>query len=381
MLALLLPLLGAAAVPADASAGVPVVAPINGVAVPDSYIVEVREGVDPTAVARLAGVTPRYVYTEALNGFAGTFSKAEVAVLQRLPQVTHIEQVQVVSKSTTQNTVFSGWDVWGLDRIDQNLLPLSSTYTYNSNGAGVTAYVFDSGARFSHLVFNGRASSVYDAFGGNGTDCDGHGTHVAGTVGGGTVGVAQGIQIRTAKVLDCNGNGTVGGIIAAVNAVTAVHEPNSVANMSLGSGFSSSFNTAVVNLINSGVFVAVAAGNSRLNACNFSPSSVTQALVVAASDRTDRRASFSNHGSCVDLYAPGVDVWSSWSTGDDIIARISGTSQASPHAAGVAALYKAVNGDVPASVVEAWIVANATQNVISQNKTGTPNRLLFKGGL
>lgn len=375
LVALLLPV-AALATPAEA-ASVRVVQPVNGVAVPGQYVVEVREGVDPALVAGLAGVTPRYVYRDAINGFAGSFTDAQVAVLQRLSDVTHIEVDQVVSHTTTQNTVFSGWDVWGLDRIDQRNLPLSNTYTYTSTGAGVTAYVFDSGARTSHVVFGGRIASVYDAFGGNGADCNGHGSHVAGTIGGGTVGVAQGVTLRSARVLDCNGNGTVSGIIAAVNFVTGNHTSPAVANMSLGSGFSTSFNNAVVGLINSGVFVSVAAGNSRQSACNYSPSSVTQALVVAASDRTDRRASFSNHGACVDIYAPGVDVWSAWHTGDDIIARVSGTSQASPHTAGVAAQYKATFGDAPASVVESWIVANSTPNVILQNKTGTVNRLLW----
>lgn len=353
-------------------------------AVPGGYIVTVRDGADPRVVALAAGVTPTFVYGTAINGFAGQISDVQLTLLQVHPDVVAIEQDQLASADTTQNTVHSGWDTWGLDRIDQRALPLSNTYTYTSTGSGVDVYVFDTGIRYSHVVFGGRAGLRYDAFGGDGSDCNGHGSHVAGTIGGATLGAAVAVRIHSVKVLggDCSGNGPVSGIIAAIDSVAASHGARSVANMSLGlNGISSAFNNSVAGLINSGVFTAVAAGNSSQDACWFSPSSVGTALTVAASDRTDRRANFSNHGSCVDLYGPGVDVWSAWHTADNTVARVSGTSQATPHAAGVAAMYEAATGISDPASVHAYLVNNSTGGVIRQNRTGTPNRLLYTNNL
>ena len=383
-----LPLAALAGAPAATAAPAPrvVVDRADDVAIPNSYIVTVRDGVSAATVAAAVGVTPAYVYTSALNGFAATMSAAQLAAVTANPFVAAVEEDQVVRKTTTYNTVHSGWDVWGLDRIDQRNLPLSNTYTVNATASNVHAYVFDSGARYSHLLYGGRATFTYDAFGGDGSDCDGHGSHVAGTIGGalGTTvtGVATAVQLHIAKVLDCTGSGSVAGIIAAIDYVRANHVKPAVANMSLGvNGISSSFNTAVQNLISAGVTTVVAAGNSSQNACNYSPSSVTTAIVVAASDRTDTRANFSNHGSCVDLYAPGVDVWSAWFDGDGNIARISGTSQASPHVAGTAALYLSTNTAATPAQVEAYINNNATSGVIKRNRTGTVNRLLYTNNL
>jgi subtilisin family serine protease len=354
------------------------VAPAKGRAIPNRYIVEVRAGADPRAVAAIAGVSPRYVYTAALNGFAAELNVGQLNAIQHQPNVQSVEQDQEVHLDATQNMDANG-DPWGLDRIDQRALPLSRTYSYTGNGQGVRAYIIDTGIQTDHPDFGGRASAVYDAFGGNGQDCNGHGTHVAGTVAGATYGVAKAAYLRAVRVLDCSGSGSISGIIAGVNWVAQNRIRPAVANMSLGGGYSSSLNSAVTNLVNSGVFVAVAAGNSNADACNYSPASAPGTYTVAAEDKTDTRASFSNYGGCVDGYAPGVAIKSDWlSSGTN---TISGTSMATPHVTGVGALYKGDNGDAPASTIINWIRTNATANVIKSNPAGTNNLLLYKGGL
>lgn len=347
--------------------------PIEG-----SYIVVVKPGHEPDGVAREAGAQPRFVYRSALNGFAAELSDRQVAGLQRNPRVEYVEQDQVASAVATQSMDVYG-DPWGLDRIDQRALPLSKTYTYTATASAVRAYVIDTGIYTSHTDFGGRASNVYDAFGGNGQDCNGHGTHVAGTVGATTYGVAKAVRLRGVRVLDCYGNGSYSGIIAGIDWVRANHIKPAVANMSLGGGYSSSINTATANLSSAGVFVAVAAGNENQNACNVSPASTGVAYTTAASDKTDTRASFSNYGSCVDAYAPGVGIKSTWLSGGT--RKIDGTSMASPHVAGIGALYKATYGDVSSSTIHSWITNNATGSVIKSNVTGTPNRLVYKAAL
>ena len=384
-LVIALPLAAVTGIPAAGASGV-TVDYADGIAVPDSYIVTVREGTSPRDVALAADTSPSHVYSAVLNGFAAKLSPVQLAAVLAHPDVVAVEQDQVATKTTTYNTVYSGWDSWGLDRIDQRNRPLSNNFTVNGTASTVNAYVFDSGARFTHVLYGGRASFYYDAFGGNGTDCDGHGSHVAGNIGGISgsfiTGAARSVSLKIVKVLDCSGNGTVAGIIAAIDFVRINHVKPAVANMSLGvNGISTSLDTAVNSLISAGVFTAVAASNSNQNACNYSPSRVTAALVVAASDRNDRRASFSNSGSCVDLYGPGVDVWSAWWDGDGNIARISGTSQATPHATGVAALYLATNPTATPATVQSYLVSNATSGVIQNNRTGTPNLLLYSNGL
>ncbi len=202
---------------------------------------------------------------------------------------------------------------------------------------------------------------------------------MAGTIGGATYGVAKGVQLRGLRVLGCDGSGSTSGILAAIDWLRANHTKPAVANMSLGGGYSSAQNTAVTNLANAGVAVAVAAGNENQNACNVSPASASNVVTVAASDRNDARASFSNYGSCVETYAPGVNIQSAWHTGGTN--TISGTSMASPHVAGVMALYKGRYGDASSSTVNNAVVNNATTNVIRSNVTGTPNRLLYKSSL
>ena len=346
----------------------------TGDPIPGSYIVVVEDGSDPKAVAKSQDAETKHVYRSAINGFAAELSDEQVAKLRKSDKVAYVEQDRVVTASATQTNA-----TWGLDRIDQRNRPLTTTYTYNATASGVTAYVIDTGIWTAHSQFGGRASNVYDAFGGNGQDCNGHGTHVAGTIGSSTYGVAKSVRLRGVRVLDCSGNGSTSGIINALNWVRANAVKPAVANMSLGGGFSSSLNSATTNLANSGVFVAVAAGNESQPACNVSPASAPGTFTSAASDRNDVRASFSNYGGCVDGYAPGVAITSTWPGGGTN--TINGTSMASPHTAGVAALYKANFGDAASSTIVSWIINNSTANVISGNPSGTPNRLLYKGTL
>jgi subtilisin family serine protease len=344
-----------------------------GERIPGRYIVVVKQDRDPAAVARWQDARNRHVLG-IVHGFSATLSGAQVRALRGSARVAYVEPDRVVSAATTQTGA-----TWGLDRIDQLNLPLSGTYTYNATAADVSAYVIDTGIATSNPDFGGRASNVYDALGGNGSDCNGHGTHVAGTIGGAIYGVAKAVKLRGVRVLNCSGSGSVSGIISALGWVQRHAAKPAVANMSLGGGLSSSLNAATARLANSGVFVAVAAGNSSQDACNFSPAATDAAYAAAASDPRDRRASFSNYGSCVDGYAPGVSVTSDWYTGGT--ATLSGTSMASPHVAGLAALYKSAFGDAASSAVASWINSNATTNVIGRNPSGTPNRLVYEGPL
>jgi subtilisin family serine protease len=334
-----------------------------------SYIVVVKEGGDPTSVAAVAGVSPHFVYTAALNGFAAELNDGQLNALQHNPNVEYIEEDGVATISTTQSGA-----TWGIDRIDQRNRPLSGTYTYTTTASNVTAYIIDTGLQANHPQFGGRAAMVYGA-----ADCNGHGTHVAGTIGSSTYGVAKGVKLRGVRVLDCAGSGAYSTIIAGIDWVRLNAVKPAVANMSLGGGLNTSLNTAATNLANSGVFLAVAAGNENQNACNVSPASASGVFTTAASTSTDAKASYSNWGSCVEAYAPGSSITSTWlNSGTN---TISGTSMASPHVAGVAALYKGNFGDAASSTVSSWIINNSTANVITGNVTGTPNRLLYKSTL
>jgi subtilisin family serine protease len=269
---------------------------------------------------------------------------------------------------------------WGLDRIDQRSLPLSTTYSYTTTGSGVNVYVIDTGIRRTHNDFGGRAFVGFDSVGDgrNTNDCNGHGTHVAGTIGGATWGVAKSVRLFAVRVLNCSGSGTTSGVISGVNWVTANRVKPAVANMSLGGGASSSLDTAVNNSINAGVTYAVAAGNSNTNAANQSPARVGAAITVGSSTSSDARSSFSNFGSVVDVFAPGSSIRSAWFTSNSATATLSGTSMASPHVAGVAArILQSSPGASPATVRNT-IVNNATTNALSGIPVGTSNRLLFR---
>ncbi len=314
-------------------------------------------------------------YNHALDGFAARLPERAVNALRSNPNVAYIEADSKVTVSDTQSPA-----TWGLDRIDQRNLPLSNSYTYNATGTGVTAYIIDTGIRFSHTQFGGRAVTGYDAIdGGSADDCNGHGTHVAGTVGGSTHGVAKNVRLVGVRVLNCQGSGSNSGVIAGVDWVTGNHTSGqpAVANMSLGGGANTALDNAVNNSINDGVSYAVAAGNSNANACNYSPARVGAAMTVGSTTSSDARSSFSNYGSCLDLFAPGSSITSTWHTSNTATNMISGTSMASPHVAGAAALYLQGNPtDSPATVRNA-IVNSATPGVLSGIGSGSPNMLLY----
>ncbi|PYP04995.1 MAG: serine protease [Gemmatimonadetes bacterium] len=351
--------------------------------VPGQYIVVLQNSVaDPTTVATAlvtaAGGSLLHVYTSALKGFAARLSPSAAVALQSNPLVAYVEADQVMRADVTQSMDANG-DPWGLDRIDQNTLPLSRTYTYTSTGTGVHAYIIDTGIWTLHPEFGGRANNVFDAYHATGEDCNGHGTHVAGTIGSATYGVAKGVSLHGVRVLSCAGIGLNSDVIAGVDWVSANHVSPAVANMSLGGGKSSALDQAVTSLWNSGVFLAVAAGNDNVDACTESPSGAPSVFTVAASEKTDAKASYSNWGRCVEAYGPGSAIKSTFLAGTTM--TLSGTSMATPHVVGVAALYKATNGDQPSGTVSNWLIANATSGVITGNPSGTPNLLLFKSGL
>jgi serine protease len=326
-----------------------------------------------TEMARSHRATMLRSFNRVLRGFVVRADDAALARLLADPRVDYVEEDGVVQASATQSNA-----TWGLDRTDQRDLPLSGSYTYDTTASTVHAYIIDTGVLASHNDFGGRVSGGYTAINdGRGTnDCNGHGTHVAGTVGGATWGIAKAVRLHPIRVLDCNGSGTNSGVIAGVDWVTSNHVKPAVANMSLGGGASSALDTAVNNSINAGVTYAVAAGNDNSDACNYSPARVGNALTAASSTSSDARSSFSNWGSCIDLFAPGSSITSAWYTSNTATNTISGTSMASPHIAGVAALYLAGNPGASPSQVNSAVINAATTNRISDVK-GSPNRLLY----
>jgi aqualysin 1 len=351
-------------------------------AIPGQYIVVFKQDARARGVAE--GLTSQveaeggrvlYTYADALVGFAAQLPDEAVEALRRNPNIDYIEVDQVVSIDATQTN-----PTWGLDRIDQRDRPLNQRYYYSRTGNGVRVYIIDTGIRYTHNQFGGRAYAGYDAIGDgrNGNDCNGHGTHVAGTVGGAVYGVAKSVRLHSVRVLNCSGSGTNSGVIAGVNWVTNNRIRPAVANMSLGGGASSALDNAVTNSINSGVTYVVAAGNSNANACNYSPARVSSAITVGSTTSSDSRSSFSNFGSCVNIFAPGSSITSAWHTSNTATNTISGTSMASPHVAGVAALYLQGNTGAAPSTVRSAIYNNATTGRLSGIGSGSPNRLLFQ---
>lgn len=357
-------------------------------AIPNRYIVVLE---DPAAgpngalskapeiaaeMSRANGGTVKHVYTHALNGFAVEMSEdAALALANTDPRVKYIQEDAEVFATQVQSD-----PPWGLDRIDQRDRPLDNTFNYTPTGAGVNAYVLDTGIRPTHVDFGGRASIVLDVIGDGqeGVDCHGHGTHVAGSIGGSTYGVAKDVSLYVLRVLGCSGSGSIAGVIEAVDWVTANHVKPAVANMSLGAqGSFPAMEEAIQNSIAAGVTYVLAAGNNNMNACNFSPARVQEAITVGATTSFDSRSSFSNWGTCVDIFAPGSSIQSAWWTSDTATNTISGTSMASPHVAGVAALYLQDNPDASSDAVTTAILETSTTGRLSGIGTGSPNKLLY----
>ncbi|GAA1399185.1 S8 family peptidase [Catellatospora coxensis] len=356
---------------------VPITAPAAGpdvTVIPGAYLVTFRAGADRGVALRALHTTARVDFGTTVNGFAAELSAAQVRELSHSADVLAIERD--AWHHNVLDTTQSNPPAWGIDRIDQSALPLSASYTYTATGAGVHAYIIDSGIDASHPNFGTRASFDYNSIDSNNTDCNSHGTHVAGTIGSTSYGVAKAVRLHGVKWLNCAGSGTTSSAVAAVNWVRTNHVKPAVANTSWNMTYSSTLATALTNMMNAGVFLATSAGNTGGNSCDRLPRNLTASLVVAATTSTDARASYSSTGSCVDLYGPGSGIVSTVPGGGT--GSKNGTSMSTPHAAGIAALYKATYGDASQATVHSWIVTNATPNVVTGSLSGTPNRLLNK---
>jgi hypothetical protein len=353
----------------------------------DRYIVVLKDSIRaPGAVAR--DHSDRYdaresvVYRTALQGYAATIPAGRVDAIRRDPRVKYVEHDRVMHALATQSGA-----TWGLDRVDQRFRPLNGTYTYSATGNGVTAYILDTGIRASHAQFAGRVGTGFTAIDdGNGTgDCDGHGTHVAGTVGGSTYGVAKRVRLVPVRVLDCSGEGAISGIIEGVDWVTRNARKPAVANMSLGGNPSSALDQAVASSIATGVQYTIAAGNGNQggkeqDACGESPARVGAAITVSASDSSDQKPSWANYGTCVDFFAPGVGITSAVHSSNTATATFSGTSMAAPHAAGAAALYLEANRLAGSQTVRDALYAAATKDIVVTSSSTPNNHLLYVAG-
>jgi subtilisin family serine protease len=345
-----------------------------------SYIVVMRSSDDldgeEAEISRSGGRTEKR-FSRAINALSVKVKHSEAGRIRNNPKVLFVELDQPMYALDTQSPSPS----WGLDRIDQRTLPLNSTFTASAKGSGVNVYIVDTGISSTHIDFTGRMSTGFSSItDGNGTnDCNGHGTHVAGTTAGTTYGIAKSATVIPVRVLDCIGSGTTSGVIAGLDWIVGHHTAGTpaVANMSLGGGASAALDTAVQNVINDGVVMAVAAGNDGLNACNYSPARAVNAITVGSTTTTDARSTFSNTGTCVDIFAPGSSITSSWIGNTTAISTISGTSMAAPHVAGVAAV---LLGRFPSSTtaeVGVMLRTSATPNVVASAGTGSPNYLLY----
>ncbi|GGY51436.1 S8 family peptidase [Streptomyces omiyaensis] len=376
-----------AATASDPGAGPePVPAPLVSAAdaVPGEYIVTLDRTADAAAVAEKLGLTPTFVYKKALNGFAAPLTAAQLDAVRRTPGVASVEEDAVTPappRPALPDGARSPASSWGLDRIDQANLPLDGDFTTLGSGAGVTAYILDTGIDYAHDELRGRASFGFDAMGDgrSGQDCNGHGTHVAGTVAGKTYGVARKAALVSVRVLGCDGRGSYSGMIAGLEWVARNARQPAVLNGSLGGARSAALNNATTALRNAGVLPVLAAGNDAKDACDVSPASAEGAVTVAASNAWDEETSFSNYGRCVELYAPGQDIVSARLGGGS--ASLNGTSMAAPHVTGVAALYKAAHPSAAPAEVAAWLDEQSTKDVLTNVSNGTPNKLLHTGGL
>ena len=363
-------------------------APLLAVGTPDAiageYIVVLDRGAAGDSVDRVAasavaaGGTVSVTYRAVIKGFAATLSAEALAVVRANPQVAFVEADGVVTADVEPSDEQPD-PPWGLDRIDQRDLPLDQTYEYDWTGAGATAYIIDTGMRITHEEFEGRASYGYDMVDDDevAEDCHGHGTHVGGTVGGKTYGVAKEVDLVAMRVLNCSGRGNWSRIIAAVDWVVINRDGPAVANLSLGGPSRHVFDMAIHNAVRAGLPVIVSAGNASIDACLQSPARAPRAITVAATGQSDARASFSNFGPCVDLFAPGVGVLSAGIGSDTATATLSGTSMSTPHVVGVAALYFEQNPDATPKQVRRHIVLQSSMDKVIDPGVDSPNRLLY----
>jgi subtilisin family serine protease len=351
-----------------------------GDVIPGRYIVRFASNSSVGIAASTLSVGVRATFSNAFNGFVADLSQDDLASLRDNPNVIGIEPDTVVAVNTDVVSPQQN-PTWGLDRIDQRGLPLNANYSFTSTGNGVTSYIVDTGLLATHTQFGGRVTNGFTSIvDGNGTkDCHGHGTHVAGTVGASAYGVAKDVSLVPVRVLSCSGSGTTSGVIAGIDWMVSHHAAGvpAVANLSIGGGFSSSLNSAVDRAVADGISMVVAAGNSNANACSYSPSSAPSAITVAATNLLDSRASFSNWGTCVDLFAPGQSITSAGISSPTAVASMSGTSMAAPHVAGIVALYLQENPSSSPAAVATAVNNAATRGIVTNAGSGTPNRLAY----
>ncbi|MGW6575051.1 S8 family peptidase [Streptomyces sp. NPDC054945] len=353
-------------------------------AIPGSYIVTLDQQVAPGAFAKRLGLKAKFTYTKTINGFAAPLTAEQLRSVRRAHGVLSVTEDATVTAPPTPTKgvqTKSPANSWGLDRIDQRFLPLNNDFSANRSGQGVTAFIVDSGIDYTHPEFDGRVRFGFDAIGDGrrGADCNGHGTHVAGTVGGTTFGVARKVSLVSVRVLGCDNRGSWSGIIAGFDWVANNARQPAVLNASLGGGRLAAVNTAVTAVSDRGVLPIVAAGNDNIDACRVSPASAERVVTVGATDRFDQETDFSNWGSCLDLYAPGKDIISARLGGGSV--ALDGTSMAAPHVTGVAALYKSEHPNALPAEVADFLDEVSTKDIVQNLSGNGPNKLLFTDGL